>query len=386
MKSWTITENEISFCPGLTLEQIPDDFPSQIRIFKEEDGLALLAANVTGTLKLKDSTLVIEPKVSTLSPVEMLLYLNVDQLEDSEDVNLGSGDSSASVGNLEQQFVNALTEISHLPRKIDRVPVSRKRRSVAGRVDWVSTARRMYQRNSNPVVSTTMEATLSTPENIAISLASRHVSGTREWYGKDAKILNSWATDYSRETLTDSQVVELRAKVRENNFGGVYDFYRPPVAIALMILGLDGASESAEVAGSPGLLSSANLYEEFVRTAVMRQAGPLALTAQKDFLTPSFLFEGGQHQLIPDITIYRGNELCGIADAKYKTPDSSDLYQLYAYMRYAGIGRCGVLSPWVEHKSVVRSFDGLVVHFFQADSSKPAHIEHVVRELLGELV
>ncbi|WP_411709655.1 5-methylcytosine restriction system specificity protein McrC [Corynebacterium sp. LaCa116] len=386
MKSWVITENEASFCPGLTLEQLPDDFPSQIRIFKDSEGLTLLASNVTGTLNLKGASVVIEPKVSSLSPVEMLLYLNVDELEDSKDMNLGLGDSSASVGSLERQFVDALTKMSHLPRKIDRVPVTRHRRSVAGRVDWVSTARRMYQNNSDPVVSTTMEATLSTPENISLSLASRQVTASRKWSGKEAKILNSWATDYSGESLTDSQVLALRAKVRENNFGGVYDFYRPPVAIALMLLGLDGASDSAEVEGAPGLLNSPSLYEEFVRTAVMRQAGPLALTVRKDFLAPSFLFEGGQHQLIPDITIYRGSQLCGIADAKYKAPDSSDLYQLYTYMRYAGLRRCGVLSPCVEHKSVVRSFDGLEVHFFQADSSKPARIEYVVRELLDELV
>ena len=99
------------------------------------------------------------------------------------------------------------------------------------------------------------------------------------------------------------------------------------------------------------------LYEDYIRTAFMRKSILKGLSCQKSFIPKSFLFSNGTCELEPDITIYNGSHPLAVLDVKYKVPDSKDYYQIFTYMKFAGLNKAFIISPFVRHNEVITAYD-----------------------------
>ena len=384
MTVWEIVENEVCECPGLTLDMLPATLPQQLSIFKSSNALSLKPVNITGTISLENGMIRIVPKIRTLDPLEMMLYLSIEDFDVGEVKSFGLGEPGISLSSIGKQFVHLLESIGHLPRMVERNPQHVFSRAVTGRVNWRETALRMRRGFRLPISTIRSIASPETPENILIALACRELLDSGDWSESEEKLLLSWATGVRSRSLTRRQVLELRASSRTKNFGGPYGFYRGPVSLGLIILGLDGVGVSDRISGSASVVNSPALFENFVRTALMRVAGQRELIIRKDFMGPAFMFETDLYRIEPDVTLYSGNDLLALADVKYKAPDSGDLYQMYSYLKYAELSRGSIFSPFVEDGRVMRSFDGLEIVFHQVKSSNPNDINLVARRYSKE--
>ncbi len=125
--------------------------------------------------------------------------------------------------------------------------------------------------------------------------------------------------------------------------------YRPALAIARLLL-LRHAPVRTGGRDLPALLFNINsLWERFLEISLRRSLPNCRVTGQRSSAyyhlpgrTPSVLQ--------PDISIFRGDELLAILDAKWKLPSHGrpgpgDLQQLYTYAHFHGARRVGLLYP-----------------------------------------
>ena len=126
-----------------------------------------------------------------------------------------------------------------------------------------------------------------------------------------------------------------------------------------------GVGEGATIEGDSVLLNTADVYERYLRNVIARAHAELGYIVSKGSAWTISLYTDGSRQMNPDIVVSRDDAVKFIADAKYKEPDSSDHYQMYAYLHVMGVEVGLLLAPSFAGDEVVHrrfsSADGKVI-------------------------
>ena len=173
--------------------------------------------------------------------------------------------------------------------------------------------------------------------------------------------------------------------MRTKNVGGSHSYYSNALGLSLVILQASGIDHGESWESDGYLFNMPGLYEDFVRTSLMRAAEPTALSVQKGFASSSFLLTNGEIELIPDLTIYRGGSIEAVLDVKYKVPDAKDLYQIYTYMQFARLNEAYIISPSVRTGDVVETFDGHRIKCLGLDSSSAIDVDALASRVIEAL-
>lgn len=382
---WIITENEDCECPGFTVDILPERLPANLHVLYKDSQIYLRADGLAGIIPCKSgNSILIEPKCKGLHPFSMYEYINDLSIMNDNDSSIDSDGDGIDIHTVAQCFTKELIAIRCRQKLFKRLPVKSDRSMAKGRVDWSCTAVKIATGKPYPIVSTVLEATYDIPENEAISMAAQiclplFEYGTDEW-----NVLHSWSTMKYKKPLSKEALLKLQCTLRNSTLGGAHAYYYTPIALALIILGVDDAGNASSQEQSI-LFNMPGLYEDYIRTAFMRKSILKGLSCQKSFIPKSFLFSNGTCELEPDITIYNGTHPLAVLDVKYKVPDSKDFYQIFTYMKYAELSKAYIISPSVMHNEVIAAYDGSKIINLNISKSDNELLESLASEVIDSL-
>jgi len=386
---WTVKENEESLCAGMNETDIPTRIPGNLRILHKNSTYYTLAENIAGMIPFNNQhVLNIVPKYPHIDPIELLLYIHDMNImvDENPAEQYGEGDGAVRLETLAQMFARELIAMQAKPVKFHRKATRINASSIKGRVDWPTTLRLQHQGKFNLITTTSSVPTIIIPENILIAQAARKALPLFARFTSEWEVLFHWSSMPVPQKLPASFFSRFDRALRQDQFSGAHGYYYRPVILAQAVLGFSGLAGGVDFTDDAILFNMPSLYEDFVRTAFQRQAHPLGLTCQKGFIPQSFLFLGGKCEMIPDIAIYYGANIKVLLDVKYKTPDSKDLYQLYSYVKYAGLSDAYIVSPGVKKDETIVSFDGCQIHMIHVGTSIPEQIEREARRVLINII
>lgn len=382
---WHITENTESECPGFSADLLPDRLPANFHVLVRDGAFYLSADGLAGMMSLKQgNSILIEPKYKRLRPLEMYSYINHLTLEQTAAEVTEGREDSADILTLARQFAAELAAVQCKPKKIRRLPVRQTGTALKGRVDWISSARLQAQGRRESICTTTFLSSNDIPENQLISTAAKTVMSFFEPYTPEWNILQSWASLPYRRSLTAAEIQKLQGQLKNAQFSGAHAFYYRPLILALIILGVDQSGMMTSE-GDAVIFHMPDLYENYVRTAFLRRSTKKGFSCQKSFVPRSFLFCSGDCELEPDITIYDGEKIRAVLDVKYKTPDSRDYYQIYTYMKFAGLNQAYLISPAADHRAAVTAYDGSRIVCLRIDSTDHQFLEAAADEVMDAI-
>ena len=379
---WVAKENEDSPCPGLKLDDIPDSIPANIHI-KQKQGIIYIASeNMAGVLPCKNGNeIIIEPKYKKINPIEMLMYSNNISGVVVNRERLQEGKSQVDIQTVADALVEQLRSIRVNNRKFKRVAKEITSRAVVGKVDWIKTYRRQKTGKTDFVNSTIRMATYDIPENALISAAAKKIMPFYSAESEAFDILVPWMIQADIFPHSYNSLFSFQAQLNEKSLSGPHAFYYAPVMLSKIILGFNDAEMLSEENDSI-LFNMPGLYEEYIRTGFQRIGGRFGYSIQKGLTPRSFLFYNGECELIPDITVYDGSTIKALLDVKYKVPDSKDYYQIFAYMKFAGLDTAYVISPAVEHNLTYTAFDGAKIWHVNINDSRSNNLESTAEEII----
>lgn len=378
---WTVKENEICACPSLTIDDLPDKIPPNIHVLHNNGMLSIASENVAGILPCKNGhEIVIESKYGSISPVDLMLYLgNISGIAINKE-RITSGKSEVNLQTIADAFVAQLKILGINARKFKRIPVRTTASSVVGKVDWLNTYR-AQQSGRQTIYTTQTTVSFDIAENALIAAAAKKVAAYYTPVSEEYRVLLPWITYANENPHSHRELFGMQSRMTEKALSGAHAFYYAPVMLSKMILGFMGADNTAEAIDTI-LFNMPGLYEEYIRTGLQRVGNKFGSSIQKGFSPRSFLFCNGECELIPDITIYEGTTLKAVLDVKYKTPDSKDYYQIYAYMKYANIDTAYIISPAVPHEKTLISFDGAKIVYIQIANSDYTELEATAEKII----
>lgn len=256
---------------------------------------------------------------------------------------------------------------------------------MVGRVDWIKTYRQQHSGKLDSVATTVRASSYDIPENALISAAAKKVIGLYPTGSEAFGLLFPWAEEAKKYRHSHAELFAFQAGLSERSLSGPHAYYYPPVMLAKIILGFDSAEMMPEEADTI-LFNMPGLYEEYIRTGFQRAGGQFGCRVQKGLTPRSFLFCDSACEMIPDIAVYDGIQVKAVLDVKYKAPDSKDYYQVFAYMKYAGLEAAYIISPEVEHAQVITAFDGSKVHLVRIDSSSGEALEETAKGIIRDVM
>lgn len=384
--TWYAVENDTTDLPGLTVNDIPRGFPESVRVLVQGERLKVNPKNICGNFALNNGNmLVVRPKYQGIDPVSMLLYIHdsasAREIRDGS-TELAEGDADMGLNRLSAMFSSSLIAFASRPKLFRRYSRKVDSEFATGRVDWVSTSLSSRRAEARPFKVTRPQPTFDISENRVIRTAAIKVQDLVPAGSIGSVVINKWAR-WEKVSLAEREDIRNVIKgLRSNNFGGSHSYYRNSLRLALVILGATGvdSGDSWETAGL--VFRMPGLYEDFIRTGLMRKAVGTTLSIQKGFVTSSFLTASGETELIPDITVYRGGVVRAVLDVKYKEVDSKDLYQIYCYMTFAGLREAFIISPSATSERAVYTFDGKRITFLRLNSSSRSDIDELASRVL----
>lgn len=382
---WNITENVESECPGFTVDMLPDRVPANLHVLVRDGAFYLLANGLAGIISCKQgNSILIEPKYKHLFPFDMYSYINnLIPGQSATEITQGN-EANADISALAHQFATELIAIQCKQKKIKRLPTKHTGTALKGRIDWISSARLQTQGRQESICTTTLTSSTDIPENQLISLAANSVMSFFEPHTLEWNILRSWATLPYRRPLTVAEIQKMQGQFKNAQFSGAHAYYYRPLILALIILGVDQSGMMASEDNAV-LFYMPSLYEDYIRTAFMRKSTTKGFSCQKSFVPRSFLFCNGDCELEPDITIYDGEKIRAVLDVKYKTPDSKDYYQIFTYMKFAGLNRAYIISPAVNHMETITAYDGSKIVCLRINSTDHQVLETVTKEIINTI-
>lgn len=385
---WIVRENSSSPCPGLTLDELPAGISDNLRVQIRGGITHVLATNIAGIVQTRSGgTLEILPKVDSLDPVQMLLYLgdcsSAIDLDGQTRIYAACAEELRSV-DLTREFAAELRRLSSKPRVFDRRPTGRFQNVVSGSVKWHSSARRLVLGLSDPIHTTVCLQTFDRLENIVIGAAARQCLNNPSLSTDDRSLMRQWSELNSRPRINRADLGRLYALCVTRGLGGSHAYYTRPVILALLILGVGGLTSGRELSDGSRIFNMPGIYEDFIRRALMRASVASGLTVRKGFQFDEFLINSGEFEMIPDITIYRGSNLHRLLDVKYKVPDAKDFYQIYAYMQIANADRAWIVSPMVDDGKRNEIFDGKVIEFVRIDAVTRDAVANLKSRILND--
>lgn len=382
---WIITENTECECPGFTVDILPQQIPAKLRVLFRDQQVFLEADGLAGIIPCKGgNSIVINPKCKNLEPFSMYEYINNLSISHKEDQDVDLTGTGIDINTVAIHFARELISIQCHQRLIKRLPSKQKEPVIKGHVDWISTSRLWASGQKKEIVTTIRESTYDIPENEVISMAANVCLPLFENTSNEWKILHSWSTMKYRCPLTKEQLSRIHASLRNSRFSGAHAYYFKPVCLALIILGVDDAG-NMNAQDQSILFNMPGLYEDYIRTAFMRKSVLKGYSCQKGFIPRSFLFSDGTCELEPDITIYDGSRIKAVLDVKYKVPDSKDYYQIFTYMKFAGLNEAYIISPFVRHLASITAYDGSKIININVASSNHTILENIVGTIVGKI-
>lgn len=382
---WIITENEDCECSGFTVDILPERLPANLHVLYKDSLIYLRVDGLVGIIPCKSgNSILIEPKCRGLHPFSMYEYINDLSITNDDNSSVDYEGNNVDIHTVAQCFSNELIAIHCRQKLLKRLPVKSHRNVVKGRVDWSSTAVKIAASRPYPIESTVLEATYDIPENEVISMAAQICLPLFEYNTDEWIALNSWSTMAYAKPLTKEALLKLQCSLRNTKLGGAHAYYYTPIALALIILGVDDAGNTSFQDQSI-LFNMPGLYEDYIRTAFMRKSILKGLSCQKSFIPKSFLFSNGSCELKPDITIYNGSNPLAVLDVKYKVPDSKDYYQIFTYMKYAELSKAFIISPFVRHNEVITAYDGSKIINLNVSKSHNEQLESLAVEVINSL-
>lgn len=387
---WNVKENVQTLCPGLTIENLPTNLPANLRIIHSTNGLSIIPENIVGMIPCVNGSIIdIAPKYRDLDPIEMSLFCyNISYLDYGKKIKkIGIGHGSQITDSLMYVFAAELQEVTKYPKKFERKAQHYVGNVAKGKVNWAKTSLNSYHSISDNVVDGIEHvATRNIPENIVIGQAATIALHYIKEETQIRYCLKKWALEFGRKKLTERDTVYLRKLLVASGFGGAHAYYYKVLALACIIVGISDVSAGDLIDEKCMVFNTPALYEEFIRNSIMRSTLPYGLTCQKGFVPKSFLFGNGICELIPDITLYQGNEIKAVLDVKYKIPDSKDYYQVFTYMSYAGLNTAYIISPGVMQGDMMYAYNGLTIQQICIDTSEPHIVKERIQSVLGSVI
>lgn len=311
---WTVKENEICACPGLEINDLPDRIPPNIHVLHNNGMLSIVSENIAGILPCKNGhEIVIESKYGSISPVDIMLYLeNISGIAVNKE-RITSGKSEVNLQTIADAFVAQLKVLGINARKFRRIPVKTTASSVVGKVEWLNTYR-AQQSGRQTIYTTRATVSFDIAENALIAAAAKKVVAYYMPASEEYCILLPWITYGNENPYSYRELFGMQSRMTEKALSGAHAFYYAPVMLSKMILGFMGADNTAEVIDAI-LFNMPGLYEEYIRTGFQRVGNKFGSSVQKGFSPRSFLFCNGECELIPGITIYEGTTLKAVLEA-----------------------------------------------------------------------
>lgn len=367
-----VTEGKVSWLPDLRLGDLPDILPKGLSLHTRNNDLGLEAQGIVGTIPLKSgSTLLIVPKIGRLNFMRILLKAEgADTLinRDYDELVTYAVTSEETIESLvARELFHGLAAILSKSPMFRREPVRVNLGYPRGRVDWLKTTLKVASRNANPVVATSKEKNYNTAENCFLASAAKRAWAclTPEQRAGFYPIYEKWISRFDGSNRLVQEMTEIEERLAGGGYGGARDYYRKPLMLGRIIMGASGLGldGSNYVDGDSMLLNTADIYERYLRNCIR-----LAYTGRGYLVSKgagsSSLYTDGSYELNPDIVVSKDGECLLVLDAKYKSPDSGDHYQLVCYMKAYGVKRGALLSPTMDFDEVrIKEYatsDGLV--------------------------
>jgi 5-methylcytosine-specific restriction enzyme subunit McrC len=359
-----VVEDELSWIPGLVLDDLPQTLPSQLKLSSRNGALGIRAEGVVGTVPLANGQLLrIRPKVGEVNFLGMLMHSEglspPEELMQSADY--GEGEAGDYALFFAQQLIGVIDRTLSLGVARTRELSSENSDVFRGNIDVSATALGIARKSTKPVRSKYRKQSHNSPENriLAAGLRQAVIGSSGAGSLSSIEVLQRWSRRVSSAPLRQEDVRIVQERLSRNWYGGSRPYYRHGLNLALIMLGISGISSASTdfVDGRPFLIESASVFEKYLRRVVVNAYGPKGYLVTKGGGFTRTLYSDGSYRIEPDIVIEKDGEVIAVIDAKYKTPTSSDHYQMLCYLSAMGASTGILLTPNGDQKeSTMRSF------------------------------
>ena len=348
-----IVENEIGWLGDLSLDDLPSQLPSTISLHARGRQIGLKADGVVGSIPLANGdTLRIRPKVGPVNFFRLLMVAegSVPSLKREYDAfvehELEDVDSIDSIL-VRRLFRSAETILTRSPI-VARVIRLHRGTFAVGAINISATALGVASRADDPVVYASKDKTNSTVENRVLTEALLRAWRMMEPVDQSVyrPTLERWRRRFPRSQDLSADLEQVDRGFASDRYGGPRDYYREALMLARVLLGMEGVgfSGSRIVTGDPILISTADVYERYVRNVISAACANTGYTVTKGWVGSVSVYTDGAVEMVPDIVISKGGNAVLVADAKYKDPTAADHYQMFTYLSRGGVRRGILLS------------------------------------------
>lgn len=358
----SITEGEIRWLPGLALQDLPFPMPIGITVHAKRELLGLEAQGIAGSIPMSNgATLHIRPKIGQVNFLRMLFLAEGAQAdlqrEYEQFVDYYVDDDEALNSLVARHLMVSASQILHQSPMIGRVNRTNRGAFALGRVDALKTAVNIASRQDEPVAYNLKVRTKDIAENRVISEAiiRAAVLLSETDFEKYKPIFYKWISRFprSKDIADDLQTVE--EGFASSKYGGPRGYYQKALMLSQIFLGSMGMGlgEASVIQGDAVLLSTADIFERYLRNAIANAYAKDGYIVTKGGGAKQSLYTDGSYEIDPDIVVSREGKTVLIADAKYKRPTSSDHYQMNSYLSTFGISSGVLLAPLYQGSEVV---------------------------------
>ncbi|MCJ8506092.1 McrC family protein [Kocuria flava] len=393
--TWRIKEQNITWLERFDLGWIPDNVADRFAFLAAPGGrVGIRSAAYVGSVKLLNGdTLVIQSKYGDVDFIRMLSKATGVSLELGSDVQYNEADEKTPVRFIAEAFLRSLAEVRSQGRAFDwkdTKVVSSKRPNK--RLYLKETASRVAMHELKPFAGLQRSRTFDMPENRVLTVAALHLPNVfdeLEQFPDEYQAELSWWSARAPLSLAKlhADIETVATRLAGAGYYSQHDYYEPALRLALGVLGMLGLSfaDGETVSGRSFLVDSNALFEEYMRRCLSDSLNDEGLIVQKAVKGDRRLFSQSDEYLIPDILILRGSEIVGVGDVKHKTPDSSDFYQMYTYLRQFDLVSGFLLTPisskFPEDQVFTTARDGCTIHVYPVNIEDLKSVEHRLNQL-----
>lgn len=388
-------EGEVTWLDGLTMEDIPDGLPSQIRIHSMKGRLGIESQGLVGSLLLNNGqTISIAPKIGEANFYRMLLRaegsLNLAKRELERIVEYYVGTCKTIADVLIPHYIDSIEYLLSRGPSSSRVKQLVHTSSAQGRLLPLQTVIRLQSLKNDPVASIRQSRSYNTPENRLLLgaldfLKSVDSSDLRRRCLTVASRLNQ-LVPYSRSLQDDLFYVDK--SFASHGYGGSRDYYRSSLMMAKIILGSAGLSVdgNSTVRGQSMLINAPLVFEKFLRETIASFYSSRGYVIQDGGRCGKYLYSGGSFELKPDILGFYGGKVVLLADAKYKQPTQSDHYQMMAYLKAFSLSTGLLIKPSINSSecevTAYTSLAGERVYELGIPLGEPEKVDHILSHII----
>lgn len=362
-----IKEGELTWLKEVQASDLPKSLPAGLRVYIRKHMVGLEPHGMAGAIPMRNGdTLQIIPKIGQVNFLRLLFRANGSQtglqkeydsfarysLDDDRNIDLIVGRS----------LILAVAEILRRSPKCGRIVRHRRAWYAFGGVDALATALNLDCHQPEPVVSFASERTSDIPENRILTEAVLRVtkSTSNALNYQFEKIKNQWIRRFPRSDNLIADLAYVERGFASGLYGGARDYYRKALMLAKVTLGYQGISydKDMSIEGDATLLNTYDIFEKYIRATISKAYSKKGFIVEKGGIGVVSLYTDGSFELVPDIFIGKSGKPIVIADAKYKTPNASDHYQMQSYLTAYRVQSGLLLSPRLDGSEVsIREFE-----------------------------